>query len=130
MSPANFALHQPQGAQQGARHQRREPGEGFAQMLRDFQRGQLTHTEASAFEVGRNIATTPGKVVHETPLYQLIQYTPDHRSGRGDAAGDLPAVDQPLLHPRSQPGEELHPLGGRPGADRVHGQLEIGRRVA
>ena len=39
-------------------------------------KGQLTHTDPNAFEVGRNIAATPGKVIHETPLYQLIQYTP------------------------------------------------------
>ena len=63
-----------------------------------------------------------------TPLYELIQYSADDREGAGDAAGDLPAVDQPLLHPRSQPGEELHPLGGRAGADRVHGVVEVGRR--
>jgi polyhydroxyalkanoate synthase len=36
----------------------------------------LTHTDATAFEIGRNIATTPGKVIKETPLYQLIQYAP------------------------------------------------------
>ena len=42
----------------------------------DLQRGQLTHTDPQAFQLGENIAVTPGKVVHETPLYQLIQYTP------------------------------------------------------
>jgi polyhydroxyalkanoate synthase len=45
-------------------------------MLADLSRGQLTHSDSSAFEVGRNIATTPGKVIYETPLYQLIQYDP------------------------------------------------------
>jgi polyhydroxyalkanoate synthase len=45
-------------------------------MLRDIASGQLTQTKAGAFEVGRNLATTPGKVVRQTPLYQLIQYTP------------------------------------------------------
>merc|ERR1739841_80694 len=39
-------------------------------------KGQLTHTDPDAFELGRNIAVTPGKVVYETPLYQLIQYSP------------------------------------------------------
>ena len=45
-------------------------------MLQDISQGQLTQTKPGAFEVGRNLATTPGKVVKETPLYQLIQYTP------------------------------------------------------
>ena len=49
---------------------------GLEHMLRDLSKGQLTHTDPEAFEVGRNIATTPGKVVKQTPLYQLIQYTP------------------------------------------------------
>jgi polyhydroxyalkanoate synthase len=49
---------------------------GLEHMLRDIEKGQLTHTDPNAFEVGRNIATTPGKVVKQTPLYQLIQYAP------------------------------------------------------
>ena len=45
-------------------------------VFKDLGRGQLTHTDPGAFEVGRNIATTPGKVVKQTPLYQLIQFSP------------------------------------------------------
>jgi hypothetical protein len=45
-------------------------------MLQDLAKGQLTHTDPAAFEVGRNIAVTPGKVVKQTSLYQLIQYSP------------------------------------------------------
>lgn len=45
-------------------------------MLADLDKGQLTHTDPDAFTLGVNIATTPGKVVRETPLYQLIQYEP------------------------------------------------------
>jgi polyhydroxyalkanoate synthase len=41
-----------------------------------LRKGQLTHTDPEAFELGRNLAVTPGKVVYETPLYQLIQYSP------------------------------------------------------
>src|SRR5690606_26970880 len=37
---------------------------------------QLTHTDSSAFRLGENIACTPGQVIHETDLYQLIQYSP------------------------------------------------------
>jgi polyhydroxyalkanoate synthase len=49
---------------------------GLKNMLDDIKGGQLTQTKKGAFEVGRNLATTPGKVVYENPLYQLIQYTP------------------------------------------------------
>lgn len=49
---------------------------GMEHLLADLRRGQLTHTDASGFKLGETIAATPGKVVHETPLYQLIQYSP------------------------------------------------------
>lgn len=76
MSPANSPFTNPKALNKALDTGGASLAEGFAQMLRDFQRGQLTHTDPQAFEVGRNIAATPGKVVHETPLYQLIQYSP------------------------------------------------------
>ena len=45
-------------------------------LLQDLQKGQLTHSDPQAFVVGENIATTPGKVIYETELFQLIQYDP------------------------------------------------------
>jgi len=49
---------------------------GLKHMLADISKGQLTHTDGSKFELGVNIASTPGKVIRETPLYQLIHYEP------------------------------------------------------
>jgi len=49
---------------------------GMGNLLADLARGQLSHTDPHAFRLGENIAITPGKVVYETPLFQLIQYTP------------------------------------------------------
>jgi polyhydroxyalkanoate synthase len=49
---------------------------GLANMLKDIAAGQMTQTKPGVYEVGRNLATTPGKVIKQTPLYQLIQYTP------------------------------------------------------
>ena len=49
---------------------------GMEHLIADIRRGQLTHTDPDAFRVGENIAITPGKVVYESPLFQLIQYSP------------------------------------------------------
>jgi polyhydroxyalkanoate synthase len=76
MSPSNFALTNPQVLKRTLETRGENLLKGLANMLEDIAAGQLTQTKAGAFEVGRNLATTPGKVVRQTPLYQLIQYTP------------------------------------------------------
>ncbi len=76
MSPSNFALTNPQVLKKTLETRGENLLKGLANMLKDIAAGQLTQTKAGAFEVGRNLATTPGKVVRQTPLYQLIQYTP------------------------------------------------------
>ena len=128
MSPSNFALTNPQVLKRTLETRGENLLKGLANMLRDIAQGQLTQTKSGVFEVGRNLATTPGKVIKQTPLYQLIQYTPDDGRGAEDAGRDLPAVDQPLLHPRPHAREKLRQMVRRPGHLAVHGQLEIGRR--
>ncbi|WP_294299751.1 class I poly(R)-hydroxyalkanoic acid synthase [uncultured Sphingomonas sp.] len=76
MSPSNFAATNPQVIAKAIETKGESLLKGLQNMLADIQRGQLTHTDADAFQVGRNIATTPGKVVHRTRLYELIHYTP------------------------------------------------------
>src|SRR4051794_3573638 len=76
MSPSNFALTNPQVLKRTLETRGENLLKGLANMLRDIASGQLTQTKSGAFEVGRNLATTPGKVVKQAPLYQLIQYTP------------------------------------------------------
>ena len=75
-SPANFPLTNPVVLERTMETKGQNLVKGMEHMLADMKRGQLSHTDASAFMLGENIASTPGKVVHETPLYQLIQYTP------------------------------------------------------
>ena len=75
-SPANFPLLNPVVMERTLETQGENLVTGMEHLLADLRRGQLSHTDASAFTLGENIAVTPGKVVHETPLYQLIQYTP------------------------------------------------------
>jgi len=76
MSPSNFALTNPQVLKKTIESRGENLLKGLANMLKDVAAGQLTQTKPGVFEVGRNLATTPGKVIKETPLYQLIQYTP------------------------------------------------------
>ena len=76
MSPTNFPITNPEVIQKTIETRGQNLLKGLSNMLADLGKGQLTHTDSAAFELGRNIATTPGKVVHRTPLYELIQYTP------------------------------------------------------
>jgi polyhydroxyalkanoate synthase len=76
MSPSNFALTNPQVLKRTMETRGENLLKGLANMLKDIASGQLTQTKSGVFEVGRNLAMTPGKVIKQTPLYQLIQYTP------------------------------------------------------
>ncbi len=75
-SPSNFPLLNPVVMERTLETRGDNLVKGMEHLLADLRRGQLSHTDASAFKLGENIAVTPGKVVHETPLYQLIQYSP------------------------------------------------------
>ena len=68
-SPANFPLLNPVVMERTLETQGENLVTGMEHLLADLRRGQLSHTDASAFTLGENIAVTPGKVVHETPLY-------------------------------------------------------------
>ena len=65
-------------------HQLESGGEnlvkGLESLLDDLERGKgrlaIKMTDSEAFELGHNIAVTPGKVVYQTDLMQLIQYQP------------------------------------------------------
>lgn len=76
ISPSNFALTNPQVLKRTLDTRGENLLKGLANMLRDIAAGQLTQTKPGVFEVGRNLAMTAGKVIKETPLYQLIQYAP------------------------------------------------------
>lgn len=76
MAPSNFAATNPLVIARTLETKGENLLKGLEHMLRDMRQGQLTQTDADAYEVGRNIAVTPGKVVKETALYQLIQYSP------------------------------------------------------
>ncbi len=76
MSPANSPVTNPVALNRAIETKGASLMAGMQNMMADMKRGQLTHTDPDAFELGRNIAVTPGKVIHQTALYQLVQYTP------------------------------------------------------
>ena len=76
MSPSNFAATNPEVIARTVETKGENLLKGLQHMLADMGRGQLTHVPQGAFEVGRNLAATPGKVIHRTPLYELIHYAP------------------------------------------------------
>ncbi len=76
MSPANFPLTNPVVLERTLETHGANLVKGMERLIADLEKGQLTHTDSSKFRLGENIACTPGKVVHESRLYQLIQYSP------------------------------------------------------
>lgn len=76
LSPAHFPLTNPLVMQKAIETRGESLVAGMEHLLADLRRGQLTHVDPAAFRLGENIAVTPGKVVHQTPLYQLVQYSP------------------------------------------------------
>ncbi len=76
MSPANFPITNPIVLERTLETKGENLVKGMEHLITDLQKGQLTHVDPDAFELGRNIAVTPGKVVFETELFQLIQYSP------------------------------------------------------
>lgn len=76
LCPANFAATNPQALRRALATQGESLARGIANLIADTRRGRIRRSDESAFEVGRNLAVTPGDVVYENELVQLIQYAP------------------------------------------------------
>ncbi|HLR12065.1 MAG TPA: class I poly(R)-hydroxyalkanoic acid synthase [Burkholderiaceae bacterium] len=76
MSPANFLLTNPQAQQKALETGGQSIAQGVQQLFTDLQKGRMTQTDEDAFQVGINVAITPGHVIFENALMQVIQYTP------------------------------------------------------
>ncbi len=80
MSPSNFLLTNPEVLRKTAETRGENLIKGLNNLLGDLERGKgqlrIKMTDMDAFKLGENIAVTPGKVVYQNALMQLIQYTP------------------------------------------------------
>ena len=80
MAPSNFVMTNPQVLRATLESGGENLVNGLENLLSDLERGKgelrISMTDATAFDVGKNIAATPGKVVYQNELMQVIQYTP------------------------------------------------------
>jgi polyhydroxyalkanoate synthase len=74
MCPANFAATNPAALRTALDSKGESLARGMANLLADAGKGRISQTDESAFELGRNVAVTPGDVVYQNELIQLIQY--------------------------------------------------------
>jgi len=80
LSPTNFLLTNPQVLRETVASGGQNLVRGLNNLLADIEKGggqlQISMTDEKAFKLGENVATTPGSVVFENDLMQLIQYKP------------------------------------------------------
>ncbi len=80
LAPSNFVMTNPEVLRVTIETRGENLLRGLKNMLEDLERGKgrlaIKTTDLDAFEIGRNIATTPGKVIYQNDLVQLIQYDP------------------------------------------------------
>lgn len=80
LCPANFLWSNPDAMQKALESQGQSLLQGAQNFLQDVQKGRMQQTDETQFTVGENLAVTPGAVVYENELLQLIQYEPQQKT--------------------------------------------------
>jgi polyhydroxyalkanoate synthase subunit PhaC len=75
-SPSNFLALNPEALKKAIETHGESIASGMQHLIEDVQKGHVSQTDESVFEVGKNVATTAGSVVFENELFQLIEYKP------------------------------------------------------
>ena len=76
LAPSNFVATNPEFIQTALKTQGASITAGIQNLIADLGKGRISMTDDAAFGVGRNLAVTPGQVIFENELIQLIQYAP------------------------------------------------------
>jgi polyhydroxyalkanoate synthase len=76
MAPSNFVATNPEFVKTALETKGESITRGIQNLIGDLHKGRITMTDEAQFEVGRNLAITPGAVVFENEVMQLIQYAP------------------------------------------------------
>jgi polyhydroxyalkanoate synthase len=76
LSPANYAATNPEALKAALDSNGESLARGVRNLIGDTEKGRISQTDEGSFEVGRNLAATPGAVVFENEIIQLIQYAP------------------------------------------------------
>ena len=75
-APSNFLITNPEVQRLVLETSGQSLAKGMANLLQDIGKGRMSQTDETGFELGRNIAVTPGAVVYQNAYMQLIQYAP------------------------------------------------------
>lgn len=76
LAPSNFAATNPEFIKTALDTEGESITRGIKNLIADLEKGRVSMTDDEAFEVGRNIAVSPGAVIYENELMQLVQYAP------------------------------------------------------
>ena len=112
IAPSNFVLTNPELLRETLAAKGENLVRGMQMLAEDIKAGhgnlKIRQSDPGVFEVGRNLAFTPGKVVFQNELFQLLQYDATTPEVLKVPLLILPPWIEQVLHPRSHTGKIFH----------------------
>ena len=123
ISPSNFVLTNPELLRETITSNAENLVRGMHMLADDIQAGggdlKIRQSDSSMFEVGRNLAVTPGKVIFQNDIMQLIQYAPSTEKVLKKPLLIVPPWINKYLCARPDAGKIVHQVVRRPGHHRL-----------